>query len=763
MKPSSRLDRQRLVDALADVPELAGTLELVWRQALASFPPAKLALWVEACRELAASGLGGAAALAYARNAPACAAGAGPDAALAVARVAPRLAARVGGHAAIGLIVAAPRAARRIATTAGFLDWLRVVERVAEAAPEAVTLLLDRTEIVLAELDVRAFEAWALEGLRAAAGDREKRLKFFALLDPRARRLLSREGDTVQFSTLERQLKAYVMALWRLAPPLRAAGDSDGDRPGRASFAAGLVRVPASFPGMTGAAAAVLYRAALAHIGAHLRFGKAPFPVGSLKPMQVALVSLIEDARVEQLALQLYPGLLRLWLPFHVALPAGLVTGPALFARLSRALIDPAYEDEHGWVRKGRDLFFGAREGWQDPGISRSIGGLLGNDLGQMRVQFNAKTYAVEPPYRDDNHGLWDIGESGSAAAADIIDESVRFERLDHGGDADRQRQAPARPPADEPFNRAALAPVDDGTGIPVARYPEWDYLIGQDRPDWTTLVEYCGIDGRAATIDGILERHRPLVARLTALISAAKVSRPQRLRRQPDGDRLDLESCIDAAISHRLGHTPDPKVYAKLERRFRDLSVLLLLDVSQSTNDIVRGVGRSILELEREAAALLAHAMTELGDPFAIHAFCSDGRADVRYCRVKDFDAPYDVAARRRLAGLGARFSTRIGAALRHAGREIAGRRSHRRLLLAITDGEPSDVDVADRRYLAEDARRAVLALAHRGVDVFCVGLDAGGDSHLERIFGRRNVMHIDRIERLPSRLPMLYLRLTA
>jgi nitric oxide reductase NorD protein len=35
---------------------------------------------------------------------------------------------------------------------------------------------------------------------------------------------------------------------------------------------------------------------------------------------------------------------------------------------------------------------------------------LLGNDLGQMRIQFNAKTYVVEPVYRDDGSGpvgLW--------------------------------------------------------------------------------------------------------------------------------------------------------------------------------------------------------------------------------------------------------------------------------------------------------------------------------------------------------------------
>ncbi len=569
---------------------------------------------------------------------------------------------------------------------------------------------------------------------------------------------LPRPGDEVRFADLERQLKAYAMALWRLDAPLRPFSGGAADRPRRSSFDGGILRLPDSFPGYSGRSAADLYRAALAHLGAHRRFGGARFPLGSLKPVQVALVSLIEDARVEHLAMRQYPGLRRLWLSFHVAAATGAATAPALMARLARALIDPGYADDNGWVAKGREMFFAAAARWEDPGISRAIGGLLGNDLGQMRAQFNAKTHVVEPPYRDDNQGLWDFGESAAGDAAETLLEAVRIERRE---DAPRgEREAPEER-ADEAAGRAAPASADAEIGIPVARYPEWDFLIARDRADWTTLVEYAAPEGRAAAIDDILERHPATVHRIAALIRSAKVSRPLRLRRQAEGDRLDLDACIDAAIDRRLHGAPDPKVYARLERRLRDLSVLLLLDVSQSTNDIVRGAGRSVLELEREAAALLAHAMTGLGDPFAIHAFCSDTRADVRYCRVKDFAGAYDGAAKRRLAGLAGRFSTRMGAALRHAGRELAGRISYRRLLLMISDGEPSDVDVADRRYLVEDARRAVTGLAHLGVDVFCVGLDAGGDSYLTRIFGRRNVLQVDRLERLPEKLPMLYFRL--
>jgi nitric oxide reductase activation protein len=481
-----------------------------------------------------------------------------------------------------------------------------------------------------------------------------------------------------------------------------------------------------------------------------------------LKPVQIALVSLVEDARVEQRAIAVFPGLRRLWLPFHRAAPSAALIGPVLLARLSRALIDPDYHDDNGWVGKGQKLFFAAREHWGDPAMSRAIGGLLANDLGQMRVQFNARTYVAEPLYRDDNLGLWDFGDAATGGLVEVY-ESVRIERSDNDR-GERQDEALSEETGAEPAGRVRLLEsAEDEVGVPVARYPEWDYLIGADRADWATLVEFTTAPGDLRSVAGVLEKYPLLAGRITALIRSAKVSRPVRLRRQPEGDRLDLDACIAAAVSRRQGDAPDPRVYATLTRRHRDLSVLVLLDVSRSTNDLMLSARETVLAVERDATALLAHAMQGLGDPFAIHAFCSDGRSEVRYHRIKDFGSPYDDAAKRRLAGLSGKLSTRIGAALRHAGGELAQQATHRRLLLVVTDGEPSDIDVGDKRYLVEDARKAVRSLMHRGIDVFCVGLDGQGDSYLTRIFERRNVLQIDRVERLPEKLPMLYFRLTA
>ena len=129
---------------------------------------------------------------------------------------------------------------------------------------------------------------------------------------------------------------------------------------------------------------------------------------------------------------------------------------------------------------------------------------------------------------------------------------------------------------------------------------------------------------------------------------------------------------------------------------------------------------------------------------------------------RVKEFGRPYDRLADANLAGLRSGLSTRLGAAIRHAGDDLARQRSYRRLLLVVTDGEPSDVDVDDPKYLVEDARKAIFQLNRLGIDVFCVGLDTQAKPPLDRIFGSRNAISITRVETLPELLPRLYLSLT-
>jgi len=735
--------------------------------ALRVFPRSNAVCWLSACRKIESAGYGELVLNSYIRNSLEIAHLVSDDIAIEFADIVSSVAIKAGSRNAEFLSVAARKAAIRLGhDKAHFEYWMALMERFAGLAPESMLFVLEKMDDLLSKLSISGLEAWILAGIRSAGSDSESRLSFFSFKDTEAERWLRHESSAVVFSEIDRELKAYIGALWGIRVPIREPPTSTPYQVRRrASFSPGVISIPSSFPGFWGEQAVNLFRAVIAHIGAHMQYSSELFSVAKLKPIQVALISLIEDARVEQLAIRDFPGLRRLWLPFHVAKATGAQNAPSLMARLSRALIDADFKDDDGWICKASEMFYDRKNEWENPLISREIGGLIGNDLGQMRVQFNSRTYVNEPPYRDDNLGLWNFSDiqAPETMEEELFFNPVHLQEQEESDDSPPDREHEEhKENNDNDASKLAINFVEE-EGVQVARYPEYDYVTGHSRPDWVTIVEYPPAIGSEHMIDEILEEQATVVNRIKSLITSAKVSRPQKIRRQPEGEFLDLNACIETMISHRIGENPDPQVYGRSVRRNRDLSVLVLLDVSESTNDKIIGNAFSVLDLERQATALLAHAMAGLGDPFAIAAFSSNRREEVRYHRVKDFGSPYGPTSKSYLAGLKGAYSTRIGAAMRHAAEDLKEQLTHHRLLLVVTDGEPSDIDVTDNKYLVEDARHVIHSMAMDGIYVFCVGLDSGGDSYLHRIFGQRNVVLIDRLERLPEKLPMLYFRLTA
>lgn len=740
----------------------------------AAFPDHLYARWLHCCRRLVSAGYGDMVVSSYIGCAPLIAEKLGPEIAFDLADSVSAIAAKTGKLEAEKFPKAALHAARKLPDQRAFRAWINLIERFAAIARESTLTLLENMEDLLKDLSVSQLEAWIFAGIRLSGGDEEERLRFFSFENPESSRWLMFESESVGFSSMAPRMRSLLRALWNTSPPLREPTLSTNEKvKRRAGFGQGVIRVPTSFPGFQGEHATNLYRACIAHIGAHLTFSGDRFPVRKLKPIQVAVVSLIEDARVENLAIREMPGLRRLWLPLHVAqTPSALspnhaLMAPNLLARLARALIDPEFSDYDGWVKKAKLEFFSREADWEDPQISRELGGLLGNDLGQMRVgwQFDMNSYVVEPPYRDDNLGLWDFGDEEippDALDAEHTFSSVRIEEQleDDVTPPDTERQETEQDP--DSSATPVKVEVQETQGMPVARYPEFDYATGHERPDWTTLVEYAPLRGDASEIELTVDQTTDTLNRVASLIKAAKISRPTRARRLSEGEYLDLDACIEARINQRAGLTPDPRVYGQWVRQDRDLSVLVLLDISESTSDAVNKNSESVLDLEVKAATLLSHAMAGVGDPFALAAFCSNNREDVRYFRLKNFDQPFGQRAYAYLAGLQSGLSTRMGAAIRHAGVDLGNQETYRKLLLIVTDGEPSDLDIKDSRYLIEDARKAVQSLTHRGIDVFCVGLGTEISSSLDVIFGAKNSLVIDRIEHLPEKLPQLYLKMT-
>ena len=258
------------------------------------------------------------------------------------------------------------------------------------------------------------------------------------------------------------------------------------------------------------------------------------------------------------------------------------------------------------------------------------------------------------------------------------------------------------------------------------------------------------------------LSEHKGVSHRIKQIIDRLRPQGVSRQRRLEDGDELDINAAIEAIVMARSGMQPDTRITMRNVINQRDLAVVILLDLSESTNETMRGSEKTVLELTREASALVAAAINGIGDPFAIHGFASDGRHDVQYYRFKDFEQRMDDDVKSRLAGMKGGLSTRMGAAMRHAGHHLLQRGEQHKLLLIVTDGEPADIDERDPQYLRMDAKKATQELQQVGINSYCLTLDPQADRYVERIFGANNYTIVDNVERLPEKLPALFASLT-
>jgi nitric oxide reductase activation protein len=293
--------------------------------------------------------------------------------------------------------------------------------------------------------------------------------------------------------------------------------------------------------------------------------------------------------------------------------------------------------------------------------------------------------------------------------------------------------------------------------------YQEWDYQIQLHRPDWVTVYERRQPKGNPEDINDILTAYKPVAHRIKQIIDLLTPEGVQRMRGLEDGDELDINAAVDAMIAMRMGEQPSPRITMRNVLNTRDLSVVVLMDLSESTNEPMGGSDKTVLQLTREAATLVATAINGIGDPFALHGFASDGRHDVQYYRFKDFNQHLDDDCKSRLAGMKGGLSTRMGAALRHAGHHLHKQPERRKLILLVTDGEPADIDERDPQHLRHDTKKAVEELYSTGVLTYCLTLDPHADAYVKRIFGENNYTIIDNVDRLPEKLPTLFASLTS
>ena len=770
-------------ELLAEVaPEVRDVLESTFQEASRVMSPTGLQEYMDGAKSLCNLGRGAGVVISFLQEMPLVCKECGEDVIGDCLQAAMKLSSMTSAEVVTLLFSSMPTAARNLGDAELFRGYLTLIHQLASTASRGVRPMLNHIDELLSKLTLSGLRRWANFGAKAYRRDYNNLTTYFNLESADSKAMLQKERAGVLFNRVQRKLNFYLRALWGRDFFLRPTGADFADF--RPFIEHRIFHLPDALDDCGDVPGLELYRATAAHMAAHMSYSDSAISAEGLSPAQMFFIGLVEDARVEYKAIKEFPGLRKLWLSLidvqgeekneHPTMP--------ILKHFSKMLLDKGTTSNDAEINAIAEKFHAEIDENQD---NNQFCWSLGLDLFNLfmkrkEVPSLRILERIDIEYRDDNRYIWEFEEFDADAEFEYVPASQRQVRrqksvieMAHevdcelaGDDAQEIWTCSTNMrPYEDDLTDSQVSFNDMWGKEPVSdpfHYQEWDYQIQLHRPDWVTVHERRQPRGYVEDIQMIIDEYKPVAHRIKKIIDLLTPEGVQRVRNMEDGDEVDINAAIDAMVAIRMGEQPNTRITMRNVLKTRDLSVVLLLDLSESTNEPMNGSDKTELQLTREAATLVSTAIEGIGDPYAVHGFASDGRHDVQYYRFKDFNQHFDDETKSRLAGMKGGLSTRMGAALRHAGHHLLKQQERRKLVLLLTDGEPADIDERDPQHLRHDTKKAVEELYSTGVLTYCLTLDPNADDYVKRIFGANNYTVIDNVEKLPEQLPTLFASLT-
>ena len=318
--------------------------------------------------------------------------------------------------------------------------------------------------------------------------------------------------------------------------------------------------------------------------------------------------------------------------------------------------------------------------------------------------------------------------------------------------------------------------------------YDEWDYVLNDYRRNWCRLREIQLPGDDSGFFETTLLRYAEMLPAIRRNFQRIRPASYRMVRGLEDGEEIDIDRTIEARVARLMGETPDQRVYKARKKEARDVATLFLLDMSASTDEPIHREPRKhtddddsddwmkawqrrpqtaqrprrIIDVNKEALVIMAEALEEIGDAYAIMGFSGHGRDNVEFYVIKEFDQELTDEVKGRVGAVEPKRSTRMGAAIRHVRekfKDVASRAKH---MILLSDGFPQDFDYGhDRRsnaYGIQDTMVALKELELAGVVPFCITVDKTGHDYLRQMCQSSRYLVIEDIASLPRQLPKIY-----
>lgn len=287
--------------------------------------------------------------------------------------------------------------------------------------------------------------------------------------------------------------------------------------------------------------------------------------------------------------------------------------------------------------------------------------------------------------------------------------------------------------------------------------YDEWDFSKRTYKKDFCKLYPKRQTDSNVTYYENTIAQNTSVLTGLRKMLTNIN-NKIQQQRRQTQGNEFDIDNVTDLFVDVHSGHTPSENIYISNRKKEKDISLLLLLDISLSSDGYVNG--NRIIDIEKQVAILFGEIIQEFNIDFAIDCFYSKTRNYSTYLTVKGFDDDWSKA-KYSIGEITPNGFTRIGTALRHSGALLNNRPSKNKWIILISDGKPNDYDKYEGKYGIRDVRQALHELKQNQINSYALAIEASAKYYLPQMFGQNHYQIVSSPTDLVTSLVKLYERI--
>ena len=284
--------------------------------------------------------------------------------------------------------------------------------------------------------------------------------------------------------------------------------------------------------------------------------------------------------------------------------------------------------------------------------------------------------------------------------------------------------------------------------------YDEWDYSTRSYKEDFCKVYPKTKIDSDVAYYKKTISKNNSTLVGLRKMLTTVN-NKYQQQRRQTQGEEFDIDAITDLFVDVHSGHTPSEKIYLSKRKKEKDLSILLLLDISLSSDGYA--AGSRVIDVEKEVSILFGEILNEFNIDFSIDCFYSKTRNHSTYLTIKGFDEDWN-RAKFKVGAVEPSGYTRIGAALRHSGAMLDKRDTKNKWVILISDGKPNDYDKYEGKYGINDVKQALRELNERQINSYALAIEAQAKYYLPQMFGQNHYQILTTPVELLQSLVKLY-----